>query len=412
MNMNQMASLKKKTGRCLVGLAFCVVIVSLFSSATAAATKITDLPKESIKALYLGQQALQEENYDEAIKVLTEYMAQAKEPIPLPAYQMLGHAYYQKQDPENACKAFEAAHNAFPQNPEMLQNYAILTYETGRFVAAARLFEKLYALKGKSEKKILYQAAGMYFQAEKLQEAKRVLNELLTSEGEPNPKWYEDMIALCVDLEQWNDAEKWAKEFLERQPERSEYWRLLAQMRLDREEYKPAASALEIAYRLDNPKKSEWLELADLYLYLNAPLMAIRCMEAGYGSEIPYDKQLKIARVYARTRRFDEAIAKVDDAYRKNPTATVLLEKGRLLYDAMRYPDTIEALEACVKIDPKQGEAWVLIGFAAWNLKKWDKARSAFASASTLPKYREQANDAVAVLDDLMEVFKRSNKFD
>ncbi len=45
-------------------------------------------------------------------------------------------------------------------------------------------------------------------------------------------------------------------------------------MRLDREEYKEAASALEIARRLEKAKEGEWLELSDLYLYLNAPLMA------------------------------------------------------------------------------------------------------------------------------------------
>jgi tetratricopeptide (TPR) repeat protein len=402
--------MKKESFSKIIVLILSAILISFFSSPLMAATDVSKLPKEAIKALYLAQQALKEENYDETIKTLTEYMAVATEAIPLPAYQMLGHAYYQKKDTENTRKTFETAHKAFPDNTEMLQNYTILTYETGRLIEAAQLFEKLYRQKGKTDKKILHQAAGIYFQAENLTEAKRVLTELLTSGGELDLKWYDDMIALCVEQQQWKDAEKWAKEFLERQPEKAEYWRLLAQMRLDRDEYKSAASALEIAYRLNPPRPSEWLELSDLYLYLNAPLMAIRCMEVGYGNDLDDNEQLKIARVYARTRRFHEALKAVDEAFQKYPKASVLLEKGRLLYDARRYNDAIAALEACVKMDSKQGEAWFLMGFAAWNLKDWEKARSSFVSASALPKYHAQANDAVTVLDDLMEAFKRSTQ--
>lgn len=384
-------------------------LLSVSVSAPAEEKSVANLPKEAIKALYLAQQALQDNKHADAIKALTEYMAQAKEPIPLAAYQMLGHAYYQTKDLEKARKTFEEAHRAFPANAEMLQNLTVLTYETGRPKEAAGLFEKLYRLKGASDKKILYQAAGLYFQAEERAEAKRVLGELLVSGGEADPKWYDDMIALCVELKQWGEAEKWATVYLEQKPEKSEYWRLLAQMRLDRQEYKPAAAALEIAYRLENPKQNEWLELSELYLYLNAPLMAIRCMKAAYGKEIPVDKLLKIARTYARTWRFEEAVKTVEEAYRKNPEIAVLLEKGRLLYDARHYAEAIPALQECVTRDPGQGEAWVLMGFSAWNLKKWEEARKAFVSASSLPKYRDQANDAVSVLDDMMEAMKRAS---
>ena len=394
-------------------IVLCVIWVSLFLSPWAAAdTDVSQLPKEAIKALYLAQQALKEEKLDEVIRLLTEYMAAATQPIPLPAYQMLGHAYYQKKDFENTRKVFERGHKAFPDNAEMLQNYTILTYETGRLMEAAGLFEKLYRLKGKTDKKILHQAAGIYFQAENLKEAKRVLTELLTSGGELDPKWYEDMIALCVEQKQWKETEKWVKEFLAWQPERGAYWRLLAQILLDREEFRSAASALEIAHRLDPPKPSERLELGDLYLYLNAPLMAARCLKAGYVKDSGTEGQLKVARIYARARRFDEAIRVVDQILEKEQTAPVFMAKGRFLYDARRYEEAISVLETCVQKDAKQGEAWVLMGFAAWNLKKWDKARSAFASASTIPKYHAQANNAVVVLDDLMEAFKRSMKMD
>jgi tetratricopeptide (TPR) repeat protein len=410
MELNQMIRLNRAPGQCRIGVAafFVVCILSFALSAAAEDVSVKDLPKEAVKALYLSQQALQENKFDEVIKALTEYMAQAKEPVPLPAYQMLGHAYYQKQDREKARKTYEAAHGAFPKSEELLQNLSIITYETGHIKEAGGLFEKLYRLKGEKDKKLLYQAAQIYFQAENRNEAKRVLAELLSSGGEPDPKWYEDIIGLCVEQKQWSEAEKWALAFLDMQPERSMYWRLLAQLRLDRQQYQAAAAALEIVYRLETAKQGEWLELSDLYLYLNAPLMAIRCMKAAYGNEIPADKMLKIARNYARTMRFDEAVKTVEEAYRKKPEVSLILEKGRLLYDAGNYTEAISALRECVKSDPQQGDAWVLMGFAHWNLKKWEEARSAFVSASNFAKYRDQANDAVGVLDNMLEAMKRS----
>jgi hypothetical protein len=53
-------------------------------------------------------------------------------------------------------------------------------------------------------------------------------------------------------------------------------------------------------------------------------------------------------------------------------------------------------------MDPEFGEAFMLMGFAAWNLMDWERARTAFSDASQLPKYRQQALEGVAVMDDLI----------
>lgn len=399
----------RRAGTIILTLWMTIVLGAM--PARAAETDVKDLPKEAIKALYLGQQALQQKKYKEAVQVLDEYMKSATEPIPLPAFQFLGHALYQMGDKENAHKTYAKAQGAFPENEEMLRNYTILTYETGHYNEAAHLFEKLYRLKGNADKKLLYQAAGIYFQAENLKDAKRVLNELLTSAGEQNPKWYEDMIAICLEQQLWQEAEKWARVFLSKNPVQPKYWRLLAQVRLDRQEYKEAAAALEIAYRLENAKPGEWLELSELYLYLNAPLMAARCMDAAYGGDVPAQKKARIAGIYARTLRFDMALSCLDEAFKEEPSADLLFQKGRVLYDAMHYREAIDVLNQCTRMDPKYGRAFILSGFSAWNIQDWDKARTAFVGASLLPEYRDQANDAISVLDDLLTQMSETAKY-
>jgi tetratricopeptide (TPR) repeat protein len=364
--------------------------------------KKPDLPKDALKALYLAQQAINDKKYDEAVRELNKYLDTAPEKAPLVVYMMLGHCWYQQGNRVEARKAFGKGHDAYPKDRDVLLNYAVLSYETEQFSEAGKLFEKLYRIKEQKERKILFQAAVAYYQGQDLKKAKGALAELLESGDEPDPKWFDMIISICVELKEWQEVERRIVDFLRLIPAQAKYWRLLAQIKLDREDYKAAAGDLEIAYRIELPSDKEWLDLADLYLYLNAPLMAIRCMEEGYKGSIPPEGYRKIADAYARTQRFDFAVKYLDEAFKKDPTARLLFEKGRLLYDAMRYKEAIEVLKECVRMDPKSGEAFMVMGFAAWNLKEWEEARSAFSNASQVPKYREQALQGVAVMDDLI----------
>jgi cytochrome c-type biogenesis protein CcmH/NrfG len=315
---------------------------------------------------------------------------------------MLGHSYYQMERLKDARDAFGKGYEAYPEDPDVLLNYAVLTYEAEEFVKAGELFVRLYRMKEHAEGKLLFQGAVAYYQGEKLKDAKWLLAELLKRDEEADPRWYELIIAICVELEEWRDVERYIDDFLVLKPAQATYWRLRAQMRLDKEQYRDAASALEIAYRIEAPKPREWLDLADLYLYLNAPLMAVRCMKAGHEGAMPAKAHMRISQAYARTQRFDDALKHMDEALKKDSNADVLMEKGRLLYDATRYKEAIEVLEECVRMDKEKGEAYMLMGFAAWNLRDWEGARTAFANASRVPQHRANALDGVAVMDDII----------
>ena len=55
-----------------------------------------------------------------------------------------------------------------------------------------------------------------------------------------------------------------------------------------------------------------------------------------------------------------------------------------------------------MKKDPKSGDAYFQMGLAAWSLKEWDTARTAFVQARRLSeRYSSQCNSVIALLDDL-----------
>jgi len=370
------------------------------------------LTREAQKALYECQEALKKDDHIGARQFLLDYLATQPEEIPPVLYLMLGHTWYQQENLKEAKKAFKKGYEADPSDMNLLLNYAIACFETEEFLEAAPLFEKLYHQKEKKDSKYLNQAAAAYYQGEDLDGAKRVLKELVELPGDPKLLWYELLIQICMEREEMKEAEMYVKRYLGIKPMKADYWRLLAQLRLDKDDYGGGAGALDIAYHIDLPKKKGWEDLSDLYSYLNAPIRSARSLERAYKKDKAEKGYLKIVDFYARAQRHDKAISYLDELIKEKPTASLLMEKGKRLYDAGHLRDAIKAFEECVALDSNKGEAYLIMGFVAWDLKEWARAKTAFFYAGKTRKYRYQSEDAIAILDDLMNAkYTGDNKY-
>ena len=228
---------------------------------------------------------------------------------------------------------------------------------------------------------------------------------LLRLPGTPDPQWYRLIIEISYALEQMADVERYVLEFLTLDPLQSYYWSLLSQIRLDREDLMAGTSDLEIAYRIEAPRRQrQWGNLGELYRYVSAPLMEARCYEEAYKGDNDPKGYIRIAKAYEDALSYDEAIKTLDEGIKKNRSADLLFEKGMVLFHAVRFREAINAFKECVKLDRRRGEAYTFMGFAAWSLKSWDEARTAFSDASRIPKYSAQAKSAMDALDSLIKL--------
>jgi tetratricopeptide (TPR) repeat protein len=364
------------------------------------------LPTDALKAMYEAQLLAQEDQFDEAIARINEYLATQPPDVPARVYMTLGNYWYAKENFEETRKAFEKAHEIDPTDIITLKNYANVTYQTERFADAAALWEKLFEMEDPKKPKTLWYAAGAYYQVEDLKNSKRILERLLRlPDTPPDPQWYKLIIEISYAQEQFGDVERYVLEFLTLDPFQSYYWSLLSQIRLDREDLMRGTSDLEIAYRIEAPRRQrQWGNLGELYRYVRAPLMEARCYEEAYKGDNDSEGFIRIAKAYEDALRYDEAVKVLDEGIKKNPSSDLYFEKGQLLYHAARFKEAIEALKECVKLDRKRGDAYTIMGFSAWSLQNWDQARTAFADASRIPKYRAQANSAIEALKPLIEL--------
>ncbi len=359
-------------------------------------------------AIYKAQAALSQEKQDDALNVLNEYLEEAPEDVPLRVYELIAHIWLERKDLKKAWENYKIMHDMEPDDPRVLKNYASLTYQTEQFKEAAVLFEQLYIIEEKTKPGgSLPLAANSYMLAEDLDNAKRVLEKLVALPGSPESQWYEVLINICIEKEQDKDAEKYTLDFLRVYPLQAKYWKLLSNLRMKKEEWKTAASDLEISHRVEIPERQkDWLVLGELYVRaVNAPLMGARCYKEAYRGDSDEKGYLDISRIYQRGYRYDEAVKVLDEGIMKNQkSSTLLFEKGRVLYEARRYKESVEALKDCVKAAPESGDAYFQMGLSAWTIKDWDTARTAFVKAEQLSeKYRVQCSSVISILDELNE---------
>jgi len=370
------------------------------------------MSREAQKALYSAQEAMRLEKFAAARNLLVDYRAtltdeqkQLDENLPNMFYHFLAQTWIAEDNLKEARKIFKEGWDRYPDDEYMMLNYAITTYNTENFAEAAPLFEKIYEVRKEKDSRYLQQAATAYYQIENFQEAKRVLKQMFGLPEPAKPEWYQMIIQICMELNQVKEAESYVLQYLKEDPLKSDYWVLFAQMRLDQEDYKGGASALEISYHIKDPDKiSRYEDLAELYNYLNAPLKAAKSLEMALkekkqaeSNELKY----KMIEIYKKALRFDKALSILDEMIAKAPTAKLYYDKARLLYDIQRMNEAIDILDECLKLDPKMGEAYILKGFAKWYLKDWNAARRTFDKAYEIKNVRAQAEDAIAVLEDL-----------
>ena len=399
---------------CKKGIPICLMLVFMFifipfgMAKEKEAKKGEELTARERLVIFKAQTAMSEKKPDEALVILEKYIESNPSAVPSRVYELIAYIWLEKEDYDQARKYFKIMVDSDPNDPKALKNYAVLTYQTKRYAEAAILFEKLYDIEESTiPGGTLPQAAQSYMLAEDLYNSKRVLVKLIGLPGKPDPKWYEALINVCLEREEDKDAERYIIDFLHLNPAQSNYWKHLAQIRMKREEWVTATSDLEISHRVEAPKRqNEWLVLGDLYTRaVNAPLMGARCYRLAYEKNNDERGYLAISHIYKAAYRFDEAVNVLDQGIGKNPeSAALLLEKGKVLYEARYYKDAITVLEECVKIDPESDDAYFQMGLAAWILKEWDTARSAFVRAKQLSdKYSTQCNSLIDLLDDLNE---------
>lgn len=354
-----------------------------------------DIPRQEQMALHRAQKHLSENDTQACLSVLHKYRKKHGEPESAIFYLVLGNAHYRAKELEKAQGAYSRGVEKAPEHPTLLRNLASVCLRTGHPLSAGQYYRRAFKAKKKPEPELLYRAGTAFYRAEAFDRALSALNDLFARAEEIQPAWADLMVYTCLESGKWARAKDVLDRLLEKHPEQRRYWKLLAQVRLKREEYRKAACALEIAYTLEPPDPSGWKDLANIYASIDAPLQAAEALERSCGGSCSIEENKRLARLYSRACRYEQAISSLDRTLKHSASADLYLEKGRLCYRAGRFEAALSALRESLELAPDRHEARLWLGYTAWQLRDWDLAKRCFARVPDDTDVGEQAQNGL-----------------
>lgn len=360
------------------------------------------------KVLLKSQEAIKQKQYQKARNVLQIYLKDHFQESTVDVYLLLGNAFFMEDLMTSACNTYYKGMKRFPNNFFLIQNYAIASYYNKNFQDAGDYFLKAYENNPeKSNVNLLYKAASAYYNAKNFQSARQTLEKLMITAEDIKSEWQKILVYTYISLEEWHLAENTLYLLLAEDKKNAGLWKLLAKLYLNQHNYKNTASALQISYEINQPKPSEWENLSDIYLYLNAPLKANACIIRAYEKNLKVEHYKKLSHSYARALRYNKAIRYINLAIKNEPTAENYRIRAKFYYKNQQFKEALNSFKIAVDKNPKDSWSWLMIGFCAMEIDQWKLAHKAFSIASKSKKYDSWAQPALSLVNDIINVRKK-----
>ena len=170
---------------------------------------------------------------------------------------------------------------------------------------------------------------------------------------------------------------------------------------LEQRNYTDAAAALEILYRLKKPTPKEKQQLARIYGFIKAPLLAAATLEQTSNSQSPADR-IEIAGFYVSAGRNAKALNLLKPP-QKDRTGALMLLRGKILFSARHFEDAETVFRDCTQLPAIGPQACYYQGLCAWERKDWGLAKQAFSRIISDKNYGNLAANGLAILQHIRE---------
>jgi len=353
--------------------------------------------------LALGNLYLLKADYPQALAPLRRVVAAW--PDRVDAWLNLAKAGYETGAYDEAAAGFAAAYQRSPEkDPEHLYFSAVAHLMAKSHAKAIEAFERLFAAHPqaiRSEWRENFVQALMA--AEMPRRALPLVKELAArSTGGERRRWQEMGLHLYLQLEMPHEARTFVRRLVEEDPATARWWKALVHVELAAGRHAEALAALTVYGYLEPLTDEEKKLWADLNLQLQIPARAAP-VYAELLERAPDRKLLeKLIAAYRQMARYDEALAQLDRHGGGQNDPKLLMLRADLLYAARRFGEAAAAYRLAAGRDRQAaGQAWLMAGYAAWQVNDLETSRRAFREASQFRRHKKAAQQAMRQLEAL-----------
>ena len=347
----------------------------------------------------------------------------------------LGNCYLKLSQYDRAVECYQTAVKKNPGLADGWINLARCCYELGRNGDAANAFVKGYDAGEKKEPVYLYYSSVCRLAQGDADQAYALFMQLLNAHPDDiEPTWKESLVQILFALEKYAEAlpyietlaetstgakkKEWqnvllsqyimlgmderaalyAEKLIEEDPLESRWWKALCHIHLSKDRFKEGLCAL-ILYSFLTPLTDEEKGLiGDLCMMLEIPEKAVSHYESIAGVDKSGETIKKLYRAHMGLHDAASALAWIEKGLAQNDDPDLLMAKGNILYENARFDEAAAVYEKITTQKEADGQAFLMLGYALWNIGDLTGAEKAFVKAGDYSKERKPARKALAQL--------------
>ena len=413
---------------------------------------IEELPMAVKVVISKAHELMQNNSDDQALEVLEKFQARSgndhdpkhRDPRGYhhpEIYFAIANIHLSKGDHEKAEVAYQ---HALARNPDHLHarlNLAKVYYDQEKYGLAAENFLNAYATTSEEEPEYLYYAAVTRLMDNAYESAIHAFEQLINQHPDDiTPQWRENMVHALLSADragealphmkrlaseydgdkrvQWQEillyqyiqlgmedrAEDYALALTRISPTTHNWWKALAHVALTRNNYENALVALTIYGFLTPLNEEEKKLLADLNLQVGIPVMAIPAYEAVLGANPDKNVLRNLVIAYQQMGLQEKAVAVIDSFGEHEEDPEIMILKADMLYTMGKFETAADAYRTVAEANNRHaGRAWLMAGYAAWQLDALSAAQDAFEKAAG---FDSQKKDALSAIEQLVKNLK------
>jgi tetratricopeptide (TPR) repeat protein len=391
-----------------------------YKQAIAAYKEAVRLDKENVDAMRGLAQNLANDNQIDA--ALSEYqMVQDADPQDYQAPLRMAEIYRRQGKFDLAMENLKKAEALSQDSLEIPYNEAIVLEAQGKYDEAAATLQKLvarttspdgnYSAGERNNRALFLERLGaIYREAGKPDVAIETYRKVIDLGGDEGARGYQDLIDLYRDQKQWSDADRTAREAVEKLPKDKNLKMALALQLVDDGK---ADEAVHTATSLLNggpDDRETYIQISQIYDRLKRWKDAENALaQAQKLATRPEEKeyiQFILGSVLEHQKKYDQAEQVFRQVLQMDPNNSQTLNYlGYMMADRNTHLDeALNLIKHAVELDPQNGAYLDSLGWAYFRLGRYDEAEANLRRAVA-----KTPNDAT-VQDHLAELYAKTGK--
>ena len=357
-----------------------------------AKSKTPELTPSVQKVVYDAQQLMKKKEYLQAEECLKKFIKKHPEKPHYLVEFTLANVFAVTDKNREALQHYRTAGVLYPNFAAAWQNAGKIYFDLKQYEKAGDSLLKAYELNEKNDTSLLYYAAVSYMMTKNKIKALPHLENLVSGKaGVPKREWLEALLNVYMDLKLEKKAFAVVRRLINKNGDEPRWWKILAQLHLQQSDYKQAVAALTVYSYLTSPKREEIMLLADLNNAIGVPLKAAAYYENALKLSENEDDYEKLASAYITAHKSAKAIETLNRIIEKKPTSNLWFMMGQIFYQKYNFEKACKAFNQSVILNPKNGRAYLMIGYCALQMDKKETAMTAFQKAACFPKQKKMA---------------------